>query len=124
MITDPAPADPDLRKTEKRSNFEWPPGLLDKVIDLFLEDAPKHIAELQAALQDKNSDILRAISHKIRGSADVLGTTSISALAMAVEEAAKSGNFEQANELTPKLVKMLQGLLIDLAKADGEEEFP
>lgn len=105
----------------KAVSFEWPPGLLETIIGLFLEDAPLQIAELQAALQSGDCDRLQAVSHKIRGSSDILGTTSLSTLARAVEEAAKRGNFEQLSEIVPKLVAELQRLLTDLSSVDGQE---
>lgn len=121
VSTGSAMADSDSSKVKERASFEWPPGLLETVIGLFLEDAPLQIAELQAALQSGDCDRLQAVSHKIRGSSDILGTTSLSDRARAVEEAAKCGDFEQAGEHVPKLVEELQRLLTDLATVDGLE---
>lgn len=121
VISASATVGTDANETTNLAGFEWPPGLLDTIIELFLEDTPKQIAELQAALRSRNNDILRTVSHKIRGSADILGTTSIAALAMAVEEAAKYGDFERTAKLTPKLVGELQELLTKLACVDAQE---
>lgn len=121
LAADPAKADADWSETAKRTSFEWPPGLLETVIGLFLDDAPLQIAELQTALRSRDSAILRAVSHKMRGSSDILGTASISALAMAVEEAAKREDFKRAAELTPKLIEELQKLLSKLANFDAQD---
>lgn len=118
---DPGRVDAHLNKIAEEAGVEWPPGLLDTIIDLFHDDAPKQIGELQVALQRGDCDKLRAVSHKVRGSSDVLGTSSISALAAAVEEAAKRGDLEQAAESVPKLVKELQELLTELTGADIKE---
>lgn len=120
LIVDPDTADPALSEAANAASFEWPTGLLETIIDLFLEDAPKQIAELQTALHSRNSDALRAISHKLRGSSDILGTTSISTLAMGVEAAVKCRDFERAYELAPQLVGKLQDLLAEMAGADDE----
>lgn len=120
---DPDTAVPERSEAGVHAGFEWPAGLLETVIDLFLDDAPLQIAQLQAACQSRDSDTLLAVSHKVRGSSTILGTSSISVLAKAVEEAAKQGDLERAYELTPKLVKELQRLVAELACA-GDEEIP
>jgi HPt (histidine-containing phosphotransfer) domain-containing protein len=100
--------------------FELPPELMEKVIVLFLKDAPRQIDELQVAQGNGNIAVLGSVSHKIRGSSDILGTKSISVLALAVEEAAKNQDMQRATDLTLKLIEELQALMIQLTCVDAE----
>ncbi len=104
------------------ARFELDSDLLETVIELFLADAPKQIAELQAAVRDGDSDKIRAVSHTLRGSSDILGTTSISTLALAVEQAARLGDFEAVAEHSPQLIGKLQKLVEELSSAEIQEE--
>ena len=104
------------------ARFELDSDLLETVIGLFLADAPKQIAELQAAVKNRDVDKIGAVSHTLRGSSDILGTTSISALALAVEQAARLGDFAAVAEQVPQLIGKLQKLVTELSSADFQEE--
>ena len=97
-----------------RNRSELDPELLDTIVELFLEDAPKQIEELQTVLTSGNGVKLQLISHKLRGTYEFLGTTSISALASSVEKACKRGEFDKAAEFATKLLEEIQNLQTNL----------
>ena len=95
------------------------PETLDAIIDIFVEDAPQQIEDIQAALEQGDHQALAHISHKLRGSTEFLGTSSISSLATGVESAAKNGDDAQLKALVPELVMEVRMLLEQLDAAEA-----
>lgn len=110
-----AVVDDELSAKTLRHRSEFAPEFLDTMIELFLEDAPKQIAELQTVLKSGDAAKLQLISHKLRGLYEFLGTTSISTLASNVEKAGKRGEVDQAAELATKLLEEMQNLQTKLS---------
>jgi two-component system sensor histidine kinase/response regulator len=107
-------ADHDLSGEARRTGLGLDPELLEPVIEAFFEDIPKQISDLEAAIESRDCKKLGAISHKLRGSSEILGTTSISSLAFTVEQASQRGDVERATVLAPKLLAEMQRLLTEL----------
>lgn len=105
-----AVVDDELSAKTLRHRLEFTPEFLDTLIELFLEDAPVQIAELQTVLKSRDVVKLQLISHKLRGLYEFLGTASISTLASNVEKASKRGEVDQAVELATKLLEEMQNL--------------
>ena len=117
-----AVVDDESSATTPRDRSELPPELLDTIVELFLEDAPKQIEELQTALTSGDGVKLQLISHKLRGTYEFLGTTSIAALASSVEKASKRGAVDQAAEFATKLLEEMQNLLTHLTTMEVQED--
>jgi CheY-like chemotaxis protein len=111
---EPVVADHDLSGEARRTGLGLDPEILEPVIEAFVEDIPNQISDLQAAIESRDCKKLGAISHKLRGSSEILGTTSISSLAFAVEQASQRGGVERATELAPRLLAEMQKLLKEL----------
>lgn len=97
------------------------PGLLDTIVELFLQNAPKQIEELQTALTSGDGVNLQLISHKLRGCYEFLGTASIASLASSTEKASKRGAVDQAAEFGTKLLEEMQNLHTNLAAIEIQE---
>lgn len=88
----------------------WDDGFLDTIIDKFLDEVPQVISDLEAALEAGDVAGLKDMGHRIKGSADLLSATSLSARSRALEHAGRSGDIARVTPLTLELIKELQTL--------------
>jgi len=58
---------------------------INELIDTFLDDAPKMVAELKSALQAKDADTFRRAAHSMKSNANTFGATQLAALAKELE---------------------------------------
>jgi len=75
------------------------PGLVAELVDLFLEDAPKYVGEINGGLESGELDRVLRASHTLKSSSANMGAASLSALASSIEFSAKSGNVDLLREL-------------------------
>jgi len=117
---EPGFADSHSSEDTRRAGQVLTPELLDDVIEMFYAEVGCQIAGLQVAIESADYDELGFISHKLRGSSELLGIGSIATLACAIDKAARQEDHEQVLVLAPKLLLELQRLLAELAGADPE----
>lgn len=86
------------------------PGLLRKLVDLFLDAAPGQIETMGQALAGSQASELARIAHALRGSAATLGVAGVRDLCCELERGADAGDLAQAGE-------MLAGLETELERA-------
>ena len=70
-------------------------GELDRLIRLFLEDAPEHVAALEEAALRPDFDALREHAHSLKSSSANLGAMQLSAAAKRVELGARTGTLDR-----------------------------
>ena len=70
--------------------------LLYQVIALFLEDCPPRLAAIQAAVEQRNAEQIRLVSHALRGSAGNLSAERLSDAARDLERIGAESDFEAA----------------------------
>jgi HPt (histidine-containing phosphotransfer) domain-containing protein len=58
---------------------------INELIDTFLEDAPKMIAEIKSALQAKDAETFRRGAHSMKSNANTFGATQLAALSKELE---------------------------------------
>lgn len=92
----------------------WNDGFMDTIIDRFLEQVPQVIAELNTAIGEADVIGLKDIGHRLRGSADLIGATSLSARSRALEQSAKTEALIPATECACELIDELQLLVSSL----------
>lgn len=63
-----------------------------EIIDTFLDDVPRTLADLQAGLEADDAGQVASAAHKIKGSASTLGATTLSEVCKDIEEAANEGD--------------------------------
>ncbi len=97
------------------NNQFWDDESLDRMIDVFLADTPGLLAALEQAGEQGDAGKLQRLGHRLRGTADILGTRTLSARAHALEQAGKAGDLKRAGELTTTLVDELHKLTSVLA---------
>ena len=81
--------------------------IANKLIDLFKEDMPKLITQLDFALTENEVDDIKSLAHKLKGSARNIGANRLGAIAEQIESSlnklekqdVNTGNFDLNNEL-------------------------
>lgn len=82
----------------------------DRVVERFLEEIPDIVTRLEQAIACGNVAEIERISHKLRGSASVVGASRLSACARALESDCGKGDLEHSTTLALQLVEELQKL--------------
>lgn len=67
---------------------------INELIDTFLDDAPKMIAEIQTAWKAKDADVFRRAAHSMKSNANTFGATELAALAKELEILGKEQKLE------------------------------
>ena len=88
--------------------------LVGTLIDIFLDQTPKLIAELDAAVAAKNANNVERTAHSIKGSAGNFGAKNAWQLAQTVEYAGRGGDLsgaaESAKQLNEELLLVMAAL--------------
>lgn len=72
------------------------PNFLRELIDLFLEDFPARVAEIEQALAAKDAVLLTRAAHTIKGSSGNFGAARLARVAREMEMQGKSAAFNEA----------------------------
>jgi HPt (histidine-containing phosphotransfer) domain-containing protein len=70
--------------------------LLAEISRLFLDDAPKHLAEIERSIADGDSDGLRRAAHALKGAAANFEAESVVDASRMLEELGRAGTVEGA----------------------------
>jgi CheY-like chemotaxis protein/HPt (histidine-containing phosphotransfer) domain-containing protein len=79
------------------------PSLVPELIDLFVAEAPGHLAAIDAALQAGDAAGLRAVAHRFLSATQNLGAHQLSELCVRIEQLAVAGNLAQVAPLVQAL---------------------
>ena len=85
-------------------------ALLGEIAQIFIEDRRAIWTELQRGLQASNQEIVCRTAHTLKGLVSNFNSGPAERACLAVEEAARSGNFEEVMTLLPELVRRLDRL--------------
>ena len=90
-------------------------GLFEELVDLFVADAPVHMKEIDDAVAAGEPKRMAAASHKLCGSAGVLGATTLAGILAAIENAIREGKPidlpERARAIERELADVTDALL-------------
>ncbi len=89
-------------------------ALARELVDTFLDDIPKQLAELRAALQRGDGQELRRVAHKIKGSVGNFSAPTAIAAAKRLDEYAHSGEWSQLEGECTSLEREIQHLSVAL----------
>jgi HPt (histidine-containing phosphotransfer) domain-containing protein len=78
---------------------------LAELIDSFLEDAPKMIADLDSFIKNNDSAGVQRIGHSLKSNGADFGANTFSELCKELEMVGKSGALDGADELATRIVK-------------------
>ena len=97
-------------------------SLLSQLVQVFLEDAPKLLADMHQAVKTGNAELLRRSAHSLKSNSAEFGARDLSALAKRMEEMGKAGaldaasaSLEEIDGIFLQVESALQDLQRDLA---------
>ena len=71
---------------------------INELIDTFLEDAPKIIAEIKSGLATNNADTFRRAAHSLKSNAATFGASHLAALAKDLEMLGKENKLHETGD--------------------------
>lgn len=74
-------------------------GFINELIDAFLDDAPKMIQQMRAALAAKDAESFRRNAHSLKSNANTFGAVELGALARELEMMGRENNLDIGNRL-------------------------
>ncbi len=72
------------------------PAFLKELIDLFIQDVPGRIAEIEQGIANKNSELLTRAAHTIKGSCSNFGAANLREISHTMEMQGKASDFAAA----------------------------
>jgi PAS domain S-box-containing protein len=82
-----------------------------EVIKIFLEDVPKQLAGMDAALAAGDAKTLRRLAHTLKGSSGTAGAEALQKASLRLEEAAAAGDLVAAAPLVPPVRQLFAEVL-------------
>ena len=90
-------------------------ALAGKVVDLFLEAAPSHVANMRRQLAVRDGPVARREAHALKGAAATASAPVLQGLALQAEQAAGAGEWARIEEILPRMEEQLQRLKTAIA---------
>ena len=92
-------------------------ALFQEVMDIFLAEAPIHLAALGLAIERGQAETVEKSAHTLKGELGYLGVPGISQKASQIEEMGRSNNLSGAANLLPQFEADMNGLLTAIRNA-------
>ena len=93
--------------------------IFGELCDIFLDDAPKRLAAIRAALEARDATGVRAAAHAFKGAAGVFDATGIVDAARRLEQMGDQGRLEGTDAVFHEL-EVFSRILIDEIRATRE----
>ena len=91
--------------------------LLQEVVDIFLEEAPKHLAALRLAVAQGIAETVETTAHTLRGELGYMGLPEISQKASELEEMGRSNDLRGAASFLSQFEADISGLFNSIRSA-------
>ena len=91
--------------------------LLQEVLDIFLEEAPKHLAALRLAVAQGIAETVETTAHTLRGELGYMGLPEISQKASELEEMGRSNDLRGAASFLSQFEADISGLFNSIRSA-------
>jgi len=91
--------------------------LLQEVIEIFLEEAPKHLSALQIALDQGSGEAVESAAHSLKGELGYLSMSELSSSALNLEEMGRNSDLDGVSRLLPRFEAGVFQLLIAMRSA-------
>jgi HPt (histidine-containing phosphotransfer) domain-containing protein len=92
-------------------------ALFQEVMDIFLAEAPIHLAALRLAIERGQAETVEKTAHTLKGEVGYLGVPGISQRASQIEEMGRLNNVSGAVNLLPQFEADMNGLLTAIRSA-------
>jgi len=98
-----------------------PPKVFEELIDLYLSDSRRRLADIQNAVTVNDLKALSEAAHGLKGSSVSIGVSSVAKIAAQLERAARAGEESGIEALVFKVEQRFLGI-VEVLKAirDGE----
>jgi CheY-like chemotaxis protein len=93
--------------------------LFHEVIEIFLDDVPKHLASLGRAIAEGDAEAVEGAAHTLKGELGYLGVSEVSQKARELEELGKNSDLRFAADLYAKFASELSALLTSMRSTMG-----
>jgi light-regulated signal transduction histidine kinase (bacteriophytochrome)/CheY-like chemotaxis protein/HPt (histidine-containing phosphotransfer) domain-containing protein len=110
----PAPRTQRWSRSETLEGLGGDEGLLEAVVDIFLEEAPKQLAAMRLGVAQGDSDTVEKAAHSLKGELGYMGVADIVKLARELEEKGRYADLGGASQLFARLEAEVLGLLQDM----------
>ena len=101
--------------------LRWVDGdheLLAELIEIFLEDCPRRLQELEQAVKEGNANGVRQAAHSLKGMVAGFGAGPAHGLAQEMENLGKAGDLPKTSDLLPTLLLDFARVMNHLKVAD------
>lgn len=102
MSNDPI-LDPNAIEALRAVSPEDGGAFFRELVDIFLQDTPRRIAEIEVALATKHTADLTRAAHSIKGSSSNFGAVALFDIARRMEQSAKDQAYPAVQALLPAL---------------------
>ena len=85
--------------------------LLEELVTIFMDDSPKRLQAIRAALTASDGKQVEHVAHSLKGSAAILGATKLQTAALALEDAAHDGHTENGSQLVAQIAQELDRVM-------------
>lgn len=93
--------------------------LFHEVVEIFLDDVPKHMTTLAQAIADGNTEAIEQVAHTLKGELGYLGISEVSRKAREMEELGQKADVRLAASLYETFEPELCELLISMRRMVG-----
>jgi HPt (histidine-containing phosphotransfer) domain-containing protein len=116
-----APWNPDQTLERLGGDVE----LLHEVMEILLEEVPKHLAGLRKAITQKDAETVERIAHSLQGELGYPGIAELLHGARELEEKGRNSDFQDALTLLPPFEAAIARLLSSMArKGNSSPDLP
>lgn len=98
-------------KDEALKMFEDDVEFLKELVEIFINDAPEHMSEIEEAVDSRNSSDLKKSAHKLKGAVANFGKNATTETAFKLETMGKENNLDGVEEVYGTLVKDVESLM-------------
>jgi HPt (histidine-containing phosphotransfer) domain-containing protein len=85
--------------------------LLSELVGIFVDDGPKRLQAIHAALTEADVQQIEHAAHNLKGSAAILGATRLQTAALALEDAAHDGHTEDGPDLVAQIAREMDRVI-------------
>lgn len=85
--------------------------LLSELVGIFIDDGPKRLQAIRAALTAADVQQIEHVAHNLKGSAAILGATRLQTAALALEDAAHDGHTEDGPDLVAQIAREMDRVI-------------
>lgn len=111
-MPDPTPPTLDLESTLKRLKDDK--EFLHMLLQVFLDDLPKKLGDLDRAFETANIDTVLRAAHSLKGACATIGAEALRQAALELEMAARNADMQAARAAYAPLVPMAGELVVRL----------